>query len=264
MSSKKGQSKKIDSARRAPSRRGLAGYSAPRRKTPEGRYVFTLYGRRHAARQKTPKGRHIFTLYKRRHRSHTAAENAGRSTHLHSLQTATPFTHRGGKRRKASLSPHFTTPTPFTHRGKKRRKADTSSLFTNGDAVHTPRRKTPEDRYVFTLYGRRHAARRKTPEGRHIFTLYKRRHRSHTAAEISDSGYNSTFCKRHLIQQKKRRMTACPPIPPKNLRRPLITPKNTANLSGFSSTHLPGTPPNRLAFGINTLPPPEILFLPLV
>lgn len=67
MSSKKGQSKKIDSARRAPSRRGLAGYSAPRRKTPEGRYVFTLYGRRHAARQKTPEGRYIFTLYGRGH-----------------------------------------------------------------------------------------------------------------------------------------------------------------------------------------------------
>ena len=173
MSSKKGQSKKIDSARRAPSRRGLAGYSAPRRKTPEDRYVFTLYGRRHAARQKTPEGRHIFTLYKRRHRSHTAAENAGRQIHIYTL------------------------------------RAQTRSAAENAE---------------------RQASLR---------TL-QHRHRSHTAAEMSDSGYNSIFCKHHLIQQKKRRMTACPPIPPKNLRRPLITPKNTAIFIGFFFYTSPG------------------------
>lgn len=86
----------------------------------------------------------------------------------------------------------------------------------------------------------RSTPRRKTPEGRHIFTLYKRRHRSHTAAEISDSGYNSTFCKYHPIQQKKRRTTAWPPLPPRNLRRPLITPKNTAVFIGFFFYTSPG------------------------
>ena len=218
MSSKKGQSKKIDSARRAPSRRGLAGYSAPRRKTPDERI-------------------RIYTL---RAQTRSAAENAGRPTHLHPLQTPTPFTHRGGKRRKVSPSPHFTTPTPFTHRGGKRRKVSSSPHFT----TPTPfthrggkRRKASLSPHFtaptpFTL---RDGKRRKVS----LSTL-QHRHRSHTAAEMSDSGYNSIFCKHHLIQQKKRRMTACPPIPPKNLRRPLITPKNTAIFIGFFFYTSPG------------------------
>lgn len=154
MSSKKGQSKKIDSARRAPSRRELAGYSAPRRKTPEGRYVFTLYGRRHAARQKTPGGRHIFTLYKRRHRSHTAAENAGRQIHIYTL------------------------------------RAQTRSAAENA--------------------GRQTSLR----------TL-QHRHRSRSAAEMSDSGYNSTLCKHHPHTTEKAAYDGMSAPTPKKLTPPL-------------------------------------------
>ena len=156
--------------------------------------------------------------------------------------------------------------TLFGRRHATRRKTPEGRhifTLTNGDAVHTPRRKTPEGRNIFTLYGRRHAARRKTPEGRHIFTLYKRRHRSHTAAEMSDSGYNSTLCKHHPIKQKKRRMTACPPIPSKNLRRPLITPKNTAIFIGFFFDTSPGYAAESPCFRHKHTPSARNTFLPL-
>ena len=200
MSSKKGQSKKIDSARRTPSRRGLAGYSAPRRKTPD-------------------EGIRIYTL---RAQIRSAAKNAGKPTRLHPLQTATPFTRRGGKRRKVSLSPHFTTPTPFTHRDGKRRKASLSPHFTDGDAVHTPRRKPPEGNPLSALYNTDtvHAPRRKylTADTTPLFA--------------SITPYNRKSGVRRHVR----------PYPPqkKNLRRPLITPKNTAIFIGFFFYTSPG------------------------
>ena len=197
MSSKKGQSKKIDSARRTPSRRGLAGYSAPRRKTPDERIrIYTLRAQTRSAAKKTPESRHVFTLYRRRHRSHTAAKNAGRQASLRTLQhrhRSHAATENAG--RQASLR-------TLQHRHRSRTAAENAgrqaSLLYNTDTVHAPRRKT------------------------------------------SDSGYNPTFCKYHPIQQKKRRTTAWPPLPPRNLRRPLITPKNTAVFIGFFFYTSPG------------------------
>ena len=144
-------------------------------------YVFTLYGRRHAARQK------------KRRKADTSSPFTDGDT-VHTPRRKTPE----GK----PLSALYNTDTVHTPRRKTPEGKPLSALY-NTDTVHAPRRKTPEGRYIFTLYGRRHAARRKTPEGRHIFTLYKRRRRSHTAAEISDSGYNSTLCKHHPPYNRK-------------------------------------------------------------
>ena len=152
-------------------------------------------------------------------------------------------------------------------RQKKRRKADTSSLFTNGDAVHTPRRKTPEGKPFPSLYNtdavhtpRRktpegnplsalyntdtvHAPRRKTPEGKPLSALYST-DTVHAPRRKTPEGkplYFTTptpftyrggkrltadttplFASITPIQQKKRRMTACPPLPP--LKRTYTAP----------------------------------------
>ena len=183
-------------------------------------YVFTLYGRRHAARQKTPEGKPLSALYNTdtvhtprrktpegnpplrtlqyRHRSRSAAENAGRQASLRTLQHRhRSHTAAENVGRSTHLHP-LQTATPFTLRGRKRRNVSLSPHFTNGDTVHAPRRK------------------RLTADTTPLFAS--------TAP----------------VQQKKRRMTAWPPLPPKNLRRPLIAPKNTAIFTRFFFDTSPG------------------------
>ena len=153
-------------------------------------YVFTLYGRRHAARQKTPEGKPLSALYN--------------TDTVHAPRRKTP-------------------------------EGNPLSALYNTDAVHTPRRKTPEGKPLSALLQHRHRSRsaaenagRQSP----LRTL-QHRHRSRTAAETSDSGYNSTLCKHHPHTTEKAAYDGMAAPTPRNLRRPLITPKNTAVFIGF-------------------------------
>ena len=115
-------------------------------------------------------------------------------------------------------------------------------VFTLYGHRHATRQKTPEGKPLSALYNTDtvHTPRRKTPEGKTLSALYNTDTVHAPRRKTSDSGYNSTLCKHHPIQQKKRRTTAWPPLPQKNVRRPLITPKNTAVFIGFFFYTSPG------------------------